>query len=73
MHAERRLIILVVVELRRLDHARVFHTFAHLQKKIAHQHSSFATGLELPARLEQHALLVLLPASNAHRLAIRDE
>src|SRR5688572_20136948 len=65
--------MLVIVGLHRLDQADVVHAFAQMREQIADERAAFAAGFELPAGLEQTALLVRKTAADAHRLAVRDE
>ena len=73
MHAERGVRVLVVVALHRVDETDVIHHVAQMRKQIADHRAAFSAGFELPAGLEQHALLFRDAAADARRLAVSGE
>lgn len=73
MNRERRVVVLVVVGLHRLDQADVVHALPQVREEVAHERSTISAGPELPQRLQQDALLIREAAANAGRLAVGRE
>ena len=48
VHAERRVVVLVVIPVHRLDDTDVVHAFPQIRKQITDQRATLAAGLEFP-------------------------
>ena len=70
VHAERGVVMLVVIAVHRFDDADVIHLLSQMRKQIADQRSALAAGLKLPQWLQQLALLIGQAAADPHHFPV---